>query len=728
MPAKIPLKQLEIGANVLTVDTDGDGDYATIAAAVAAASSGDTIYIGPGTYSETVTLSTGVNLYGPGATITGQVVLADDCSVKLLRVTRTASGTAVLKSSGTGTAWVDIDEIDLTGGPALGVVNTSATGVIVVNVRQIHVGTGVGVGDTTSGIGHLHIDIGDIYLTGNNSIAVGRDGTGSIVGRIDHILEDGTPTGTTGILHTASDGEIDLFVNDLAADTAWNIGNNATLKICVLKLSGTRTEGATSTVAALLPPEGFYPSAGGVALVHPTDARADFSTIQDAVDNTSARTIVVCPGSYDELVTISGTAACSAIIGLGTPWDGTGVPVEIDPTGAKLVSGAAAVLVQKSVELRNLKIRPAAQAVNSNPFSAVKVDSGRAYISNCYLHANPSFGGTASYYRGLWVNGSGQCEVWDSFIQASDRGSDPKAVYHDSQFSSRFFNCQTVQGFDIGDVEVDAATAEFYWFGGIVGGDFTVTSANEWWVSPDTHISGTRTTTGNPQIGGVTPNGSMWYDTSLNKLRGRENGSSVNLRTDDDAIHDNVSGEINAITSKATPVSNDLLLIEDSADSNAKKKVTVGSLPAPAASLDAAQFTDTTGNQSLTTTAATVNLNNTAVSNSNYSLSANEITINSDGTYLINHCVCYDITDTTGATRASLSTWVEEDSAGYAPIPGSYGRSYHREASGGSGPAGSCIVALSNGDKIRLRAQQLFATTSIDTTANQVSLNILKVA
>lgn len=48
---------------------------------------------------------------------------------------------------------------------------------------------------------------------------------------------------------------------------------------------------------------------------------------------------------------------------------------------------------------------------------------------------------------------------------------------------------------------------------------------------------------------------------------------------DADAIHDNVAGEINAITTKATPVSGDLLLIEDSADSNNKKKITVGSLP-----------------------------------------------------------------------------------------------------------------------------------------------------
>jgi hypothetical protein len=49
--------------------------------------------------------------------------------------------------------------------------------------------------------------------------------------------------------------------------------------------------------------------------------------------------------------------------------------------------------------------------------------------------------------------------------------------------------------------------------------------------------------------------------------------------SDEDAIHDNVAGEIAAITEKVTPVSADLLIIEDSAASNTKKKVQIGNLP-----------------------------------------------------------------------------------------------------------------------------------------------------
>lgn len=53
-----------------------------------------------------------------------------------------------------------------------------------------------------------------------------------------------------------------------------------------------------------------------------------------------------------------------------------------------------------------------------------------------------------------------------------------------------------------------------------------------------------------------------------------------NSRTDDAAIHDNVSSEISALTEKTTPVSGDHILIEDSAASNAKKRIKVGNLPA----------------------------------------------------------------------------------------------------------------------------------------------------
>jgi len=81
--------------------------------------------------------------------------------------------------------------------------------------------------------------------------------------------------------------------------------------------------------------------------------------------------------------------------------------------------------------------------------------------------------------------------------------------------------------------------------------------------------------------------GRLFYDTTLSKLE-RDNGASYDdvaetaggAGSDTTAIHDNAASEISAVAPKATPVSGDYLLIEDSADSNNKKRITIGTLPA----------------------------------------------------------------------------------------------------------------------------------------------------
>ena len=57
------------------------------------------------------------------------------------------------------------------------------------------------------------------------------------------------------------------------------------------------------------------------------------------------------------------------------------------------------------------------------------------------------------------------------------------------------------------------------------------------------------------------------------------NGSGGGAGSDTTAIHDNVSGEILAVTEKVSPTSGDYILIEDGADSNNKKRVNVTNLP-----------------------------------------------------------------------------------------------------------------------------------------------------
>lgn len=54
--------------------------------------------------------------------------------------------------------------------------------------------------------------------------------------------------------------------------------------------------------------------------------------------------------------------------------------------------------------------------------------------------------------------------------------------------------------------------------------------------------------------------------------------------TDTAAIHDDTGSEISAITAKGTPINADFLLIEDSAASNVKKRITIGDLPSSGSS------------------------------------------------------------------------------------------------------------------------------------------------
>lgn len=80
--------------------------------------------------------------------------------------------------------------------------------------------------------------------------------------------------------------------------------------------------------------------------------------------------------------------------------------------------------------------------------------------------------------------------------------------------------------------------------------------------------------------------GMQAYDTTLDKFVYYDGSNWAEVSgTDDDAIHDNVSGEIAAITEKTSLADNDLVLIEDSVASNAKKKSKISTFLAKARSI-----------------------------------------------------------------------------------------------------------------------------------------------
>lgn len=112
---------------------------------------------------------------------------------------------------------------------------------------------------------------------------------------------------------------------------------------------------------------------------------------------------------------------------------------------------------------------------------------------------------------------------------------------------------------------------------------------------------------------------------------------SSSPRTDSNAIHDNVSAEISALTEKTTPVDGDWFIIEDSEAANVKKKVQVGNLPGGSTVLwewngaDITQFGDGVGTPDNTYGSPDGTLSVGAVPTSNIDVPSGDVLIYTTG-------------------------------------------------------------------------------------------------
>ena len=105
----------------------------------------------------------------------------------------------------------------------------------------------------------------------------------------------------------------------------------------------------------------------------------------------------------------------------------------------------------------------------------------------------------------------------------------------------------------------------------------------------------------------ITPQkSSLCYDKTADSLMNFNGTSWASIGggggTDANAVHVNVQSEISAITAKSTPTTSDILLIEDAADSNNKKKITIGDLPSGGSSFGKFGITNANGEYSYYTT------------------------------------------------------------------------------------------------------------------------------
>ncbi len=104
-----------------------------------------------------------------------------------------------------------------------------------------------GIGDATSGQGHTHINIEDVYLTADNTTGIVRGQSGSTVGRVSHVLERGTPANTTDLL-TAGTARISLNVQEISTNTVYNIPAGTELNLFANQLTGATVGGGTVNV------------------------------------------------------------------------------------------------------------------------------------------------------------------------------------------------------------------------------------------------------------------------------------------------------------------------------------------------------------------------------------------------------------------------------------------------------------------------------------------------
>jgi hypothetical protein len=193
-----------------------------------------------GLYTEDLTIPDYTHLFAPGATLSGTVGLQEDSTVELKRLVDGSSGIAVLKFAGTGTATFKAEEIE-TYGSMVAVACAGSSSVLMADVDQIRVESGAAIGDVTQNDGHIHLRVGDIYISGNG-IGIARYAAGTTVGHVDHILEIGAGV---GIGFRAIAGEIAVSANVVSVTNAWNITSPGVLNLIVNTVDGGRLGNGT---------------------------------------------------------------------------------------------------------------------------------------------------------------------------------------------------------------------------------------------------------------------------------------------------------------------------------------------------------------------------------------------------------------------------------------------------------------------------------------------------
>ena len=204
------------GPAVWIVDpTSGSGTHTTIQAAINSASSGQTIFIRPGTYTENPTLKAGVNLtaYGSDSSLngTGDVIINGTCtltgagSVTISGIQLQTNSAALLAVTGSVASIVNLNNCYLNCSNNTGITfsSSSASAQIIINNCQGNLGTtGIALFTNTSP-GTLAFFFCNITNTGASTTASTTSSFNvQIIGGNYNIVLSTSSTGSYGIYNT----------------------------------------------------------------------------------------------------------------------------------------------------------------------------------------------------------------------------------------------------------------------------------------------------------------------------------------------------------------------------------------------------------------------------------------------------------------------------------------------------------------------------------------------
>lgn len=262
------------GPSAFIVDpTSGNGTHTTIAAALTAASSGQDIFIRPGTYTENPTLKAGVNLIGwTGDDISKAVIINGTCTlstagtVSISNVTLQTNSAAAVIVSGSVASVLYLEKcfINASNNTAITYSSSSASSVLQLDYCQGNLGT--------TGIAYFaHSSAGTMTVQFCNLANSGLSTTASTVsaGQLNMdwtaFLSQITTSSTAGFsqmwcsmfqttnataltLGNSGNCRLKWCQYDCGTSTAVTVNNTATMDGCSISSSNTNAIGGTGTL------------------------------------------------------------------------------------------------------------------------------------------------------------------------------------------------------------------------------------------------------------------------------------------------------------------------------------------------------------------------------------------------------------------------------------------------------------------------------------------------